>query len=87
MIIKPNKENLTTFVIAGGLLILISFLDILVNTFFQFNLTAFLPDKISFFVPLLFGVVGLYLIRIEFSGNKTLDKMTVIKYSTTLFKQ
>jgi len=75
MIIKPNKENLTTFVIAGGLLILISFLDILVNTFFQFNLTAFLPDKISFFVPLLFGVVGLYLIRIEFSGNKTLDKI------------
>ena len=39
------------------------------------NFTGFLPSKLSFFAPLIFGSLGLYLIRIEFSGNKFLDKI------------
>ena len=49
-------------------------LDIL-SSFFSTNITAFLPNKISYLTPLLFGLFGLYLIRIEFSGNKLLDKV------------
>ena len=73
--IKPNKEKLTSFVTLGTSLILISLLDIIFNTFFEFNITGFLPDKVSYLAPLIIGVIGLYFIRIEFSGNKALDKI------------
>ncbi len=72
---KPDKKNLTTFVSFGGIFILIGMIDLLANTFLDFNFTSFLPNKLSFFAPLIFGVLGLYLIRIEFSGNKLLDKI------------
>ncbi len=77
IIIKPNKENLTTFVSVGGFFILISFIDVLMNTFLDLNITSFFPEKLSFFMPLILGIIGLYLIRIDFSGNKTLDKINV----------
>ncbi len=73
--VKPNKENLSTYVGAGSFLIMLSILDVLSNSLFGTNLTEFLPSKISYFAPLLIGALGLYLIRIEFSGNKTLDKI------------
>ena len=75
ILIKPTKKNLTSFVTVGGFLIFISFIDVLANTFLNFNPTSFLPSKLSYFVPLFIGTVGLYLIRIEFSGNKLLDKI------------
>ena len=73
--IKPNKEKLTSFVTLGTSLILISLIDIISNTFFELNITGFLPDKASYLAPLIIGVIGLYFIRIEFSGNKALDKI------------
>ena len=75
MLVKPNKENLTTFVTIGSSLIFIGFLDLFANTFLSINLTNFLPSNLSFLMPLILGTLGLYLIRIEFSGNKTLDKI------------
>ena len=74
-LIKPNKENLTNFVGVGTLLILIGFFDFLANTFFNWNFTGFLPDGLNYFTPIVFGIIGAYLIRIEFSGNKLLDKI------------
>ena len=75
ILVKPNKENLTTFVTIGSSLIFIGFLDLFANTFLSINLTNFLPSNLSFLMPLILGTLGLYLIRIEFSGNKTLDKI------------
>ena len=75
ILIKPNKENLTRFVTIGGILVFIGFFDVLVNTFFNINLTDFLPSKLSYLAPLIIGTIGLYFIRIEFSGNKLLDKI------------
>ena len=77
MIIKPNKENLSVFVSLGSFFVFIGLIDLLSNTFVDLNLTGFLPEKLSFFAPLLFGTIGLYLIRIEFSGNKLLDKINI----------
>ena len=74
---KPNKENLVTFVSLGCVLICISLLDVLLNTFIGFNLTGFLPSKLSYFAPIILGVIGLYSIRIEYSGSKLLDKINV----------
>ena len=73
--VKPNKENITAFVSIGGSLVFVGFLDLIANTFLSINLTNFLPSNLSFFMPLIFGTFGLYLIRIEFSGNKILDKI------------
>jgi general L-amino acid transport system permease protein len=72
---KPNKDNLKSTLPIGIFLISIGLIDIILNSLFNFNLTSFLPEKISFIAPLIFGAIGLYLIRIEFSGNKLLDKI------------
>ena len=72
--LKSDKKNLNSFIAAGSALTFIGFIDIILSSFFSTNMTAFLPNKISYLTPLLFGLFGLYLIRIEFSGNKQLDK-------------
>ena len=74
-LVKPNKENLNTFVAIGSVLILVGFFDFLANTFLDLNITRFLPDGLSFITPIIFGVIGLHFIRIEFSGNRLLDKI------------
>ncbi len=74
-IFKPKKENLISNVTAGGFLVFIALLDLLTSSFLNFNFTSFLPSKLSFFTPLLFGILGFHLIRIDFSGSKLLDKI------------
>ena len=72
---KPNKENLNTFVTLGSVLILVGFFDFLANTFLDLNFTGFLPSGLSSLTPIILGVIGLHFIRIEFSGNRLLDKI------------
>ena len=72
-IFKPSKENIKTYVPVGLSLVFLSFFDVFVNAFFNYNLMAFLPSQLSYFLPLLLGFVGFYLIRIEFSGVRSLD--------------
>ena len=72
---QPNKENLNTFVTLGSVLILVGFFDFLANTFLDLNFTGFLPGGLSFLTPIIIGVIGLHFIRIEFSGNRLLDKI------------
>ena len=72
---KPDKENLNTFVAIGSVLILVGFFDFLANTFLDLNFTRFLPGGLSFLTPIIIGVIGLHFIRIEFSGNRLLDKI------------
>ena len=74
-ILKPNKENLNTFILLGSFFIILSFLDILGSTFLEINITGFLPSIISYLSPLILGTLGLHFIRIEYSGNKTLDRI------------
>ena len=74
-LVKPNKENLNTFVAIGSVLILVGFFDFLANTFLDLNLTGFLPSGLSSLTPIILGVIGLHFIRIEFSGNRLLDKI------------
>jgi len=71
--LKPDKENLTTYLYSGTFLFLIAVLDVFLGAFFEINITYFLPSIISFILPFILGVVGLHLIRIEFSGIHNLD--------------
>ena len=72
-ILKPNKENLQTYLVLGVTLLTIGLIDIFANTFLDFNITGFFPNMISYLSPLILGGFGLHFIRIEYSGNKTLD--------------
>ena len=71
--LKPDKSNLNTFLYLGSFLFFISVLDVFLNSFFKVNLTGFLPNFLSFLLPLILGFVGLYFVRIEYSGIKQLD--------------
>ncbi len=72
-ITKPSKKNLGPNLSLGISLIILSFLDVTLNAFLSFNLIGFLPNYLGYFFPLLFGFIGFYLIRIEFSGVRYLD--------------
>ncbi len=72
-ILKPNKKNIQTYLAIGVSLLIIGFIDIFSNTFLNFNITGFFPNIISYLSPLILGAFGLYFIRIEYSGNKTLN--------------
>ena len=61
-LLKPNKENLNTFVTLGSVLILVGFFDFLANTFLDLNFTGFLPGGLSFLTPIILGVIGLHFI-------------------------
>ena len=73
--LKPNKKNLNIFLLLGTFFFLLGILDFCLNNFQDKNITSFLPGFISFFTPLIFGMIGLYLIRIEFSGIRPLDNL------------
>ena len=73
--LKPGKENLNTFVYLGTFLFFISIIDVSFNSFFDLNLTGFLPSSLSFLLPLIIGFAGLHFIRIEHSGIKILDQI------------
>jgi len=71
--LKPDKENMKIYLYTGSFLFLISIMDVFLNSFFKLNITSFLPNFLSLFLPLILGSFGLHLIRIEFSGIKYLD--------------
>ena len=72
---KPTKNKLNQFILLGALFISLGIIDTILNSFYEINITFFLPRWLNFFTPLLFGFLGLYYIRIEFSGNKKLDSL------------
>ena len=71
--LTPDKKNLYTYLYLGLFLISFSILDVFLNSFFKINLIFFLPSILSFILPLIIGFIGLHLIRIEYSGVKSLD--------------
>ena len=75
--LKPDRTNLNTFLYLGSFLFFVSILDVFLNSFFRLNLTGFLPNFLSFLLPLILGFVGLYFIRIEYSGIKNLDLLNL----------
>ena len=82
-IFRPNRDNLNTSLSIGIPIIALAFVDFFGNTFLNINLTGFLPNTLSYFFPLISGAVGLYFIRIEYSGIRILDNFNKNVNSTT----
>ena len=72
-ILKPNRENFQTYLYIGSILIFLSIFDVILRSFFKLNLVSFLPNIISLFFPLIIGVIGFQMIRLEYSGVKPVD--------------
>ena len=68
-------QKLKTNIYLGSILIFISIIDVSLNSFYKINFTNFLPDMISFLLPLILGTIGLYLIRYDYTGIKRLDSL------------
>ena len=81
--LKPTRDNLNTSLSIGIPLIALSFIDFLSNTFLNSNITSFLPGTLSYFFPLIIGTLGLYFVRIEFSGIRLLDNFNKNVNSST----
>lgn len=81
--LKPSRENLNTSLSIGIPLIALSFVDFLSNTFLNANITSFLPGTLSYFFPLIIGTLGLYFVRIEYSGIRLLDNFNKNVNSST----
>jgi len=69
----PSRDKLNLFLSVGAFLFVLGIIDVILNSFFEINITSVLPRWINYFTPLIFGFIGLHYIRIEFSGNKILD--------------
>ena len=68
-------QKLKTNIYLGSIIIFISIIDVSLNSFYKINFTNFLPDTISFLLPLILGTIGLYLIRYDYTGIKRLDSL------------
>ena len=82
-IFKPNRNNLNTSLSIGLPLVVLGFIDFFGNIFLNTNITEFLPNTLSYFFPLIAGTIGLYFIRIEYSGIEILDKFNKRVNSTS----
>ena len=71
----PSKDKLNLFISIGAFLFVLGIADVILNSFFEINITSVLPRWLNFFTPLIFSFIGLHYIRIEFSGNRTLDNL------------
>jgi len=69
----PSRDKLNLFISIGAFFFVLGIADVILNSFFEINITSVLPRWLNFFTPLIFSFIGLYYIRIEFSGNRTLD--------------
>ena len=71
--LKSDRSNIYLVLVTGIFLIAIGIFDVFLNSFFKVNLISFLPSKLSFISPLIIGLIGFHLIRIEYSGYKYVD--------------
>ena len=76
--LKPDRKNITIYLYSGLFLLFVELFDVILSSFLKINITSFLPNTISFLLPLIFGIIGFHHIRIEFSGIKNLDLLNLI---------
>jgi len=71
----PSRDKLNLFISIGAFLFVLGIADVILNSFFEINITSILPRWLNYFTPLIFSFIGLHYIRIEFSGNRILDNL------------
>ena len=73
-IIKPKNLNQNTLIFFGLALTLLSFLDVVLLSVFDFDLLD-LKGSISIFLPLIIGFIGLFYIRFDHTNYAFINKI------------
>ena len=55
--LQPDKNNLSTYLYSGVVLVALSIFIVFFNSFFNKDIVSFLPGPISFFLPLVLGFI------------------------------
>ena len=72
---KIKTNNPITNIYIGSFLLSLAIFDVFVYSFFDLNITSFLPGNLNLFFPLIIGFIGLSFIRMEYSGIKLVDNI------------
>ena len=72
---RIKSQNQMTNIYIGSALVILSILDVFLNSFFRINISGSLPGNLSIFFPLILGFLGLSYLRTEYSGYKFLDSL------------
>ena len=72
---RPSRDKMNLFILIGVFFFVLGIIDVILNSFFEINITSILPRWLNYFTPLIFSFIGLHYIRIEFSGNRKLDSL------------
>ena len=72
---KIKTSNPITNIYIGSFLLSLAIFDVFVYSFFDLNITSFLPGNLNLFFPLIIGFIGLSFIRMEYSGIKLVDNI------------
>ena len=72
---RIKSQNQMTNIYIGSALLILSILDVFLNSFFRINISGSLPGNLSIFFPLILGFLGLSYLRTEYSGYKFLDSL------------
>ena len=72
---RIKSQNQMTNIYIGSALLILSILDVFLNSFFRINISGSLPGNLSIFFPLILGFLGLSYLRTEYSGYKFLDSI------------
>ena len=72
---RIKSQNQMTNIYIGSALLILSILDVFLNSFFRINISGSLPGNLSIFFPLILGFLGLFYLRTEYSGYKFLDSL------------
>ena len=72
---RIKSQNKMTNIYIGSALLILSILDVFLNSFFRINISGSLPGNLSIFFPLILGFLGLSYLRTEYSGYKFLDSL------------
>jgi len=72
---RPSRDKMNLFILIGVFFFVLGIIDVILNSFFEINITSILPRWLNYFTPLIFSFIGLHYIRIKFSENRTLDNL------------
>ena len=72
---RIKSQNQMTNIYIGSALVILSILDVFLNSFFRINISGSLPGNLSILFPLILGFLGLSYLRTEYSGYKFLDSL------------
>ena len=82
---RIKSQNQMTNIYIGSALLILSILDVFLNSFFRINISGSLPGNLSIFFPLILGFLGLSYLRTEYSGYKFLDSLNKNINTTNFF--